>query len=60
MIDFIHSELQFFILCLTTFFTLINPIGIAPLLLMMTERFSKEERGCRIRVRNEMSGFYRI
>ena len=44
MIDFIHSEIQFFILCLTTFFTLINPIGIAPILLVMTERFSKEEQ----------------
>ncbi len=44
MIDFIHSETQFFILCLTTLFTLINPIGIAPILLVMTERFSKEEK----------------
>ena len=44
MIDFIHSETQFFILCLTTLFTLINPIGIAPLLVVMTERFSKDER----------------
>jgi len=44
MIDFIHSEIQFFILCITTFFTLINPIGIAPILLVMTERFSKEEK----------------
>ena len=44
MIDFIHSEIQFFILCLTTFFTLINPVGIAPILLVMTERFSKEEK----------------
>lgn len=44
MIEFIHSELQFFILCLTTFFTLINPIGIAPILLVMTERFSKQEK----------------
>ena len=44
MIDFIHSETQFFILCLTTLFTLINPIGIAPLLVVMTERFSKNER----------------
>ncbi len=44
MIDFIHSEVQFFILCLTTFFTLINPVGIAPILLVMTERFSKEEK----------------
>lgn len=44
MIDFINSEIQFFLLCLTTFFTLINPIGIAPILLVMTERFSKEEK----------------
>ena len=44
MIGFIHSEIQFFILCITTFFTLINPIGIAPILLVMTERFSKEEK----------------
>jgi len=44
MIDFIHSEIQFFILCITTFFTLINPIGIAPILLVMTERFSREEK----------------
>ena len=44
MIDFIQSERQFFILCLTTLFTLINPIGIAPLLMVMTERFSKDER----------------
>ena len=44
MIDFIQSETQFFILCLTTLFTLINPKGIAPLLIVMTERFSKDER----------------
>ncbi len=44
MIDFIQSERQFFILCLTTLFTLINPIGIAPLLVVMTERFSKDEK----------------
>ena len=44
MIDFIQSETQFFIFCLTTLFTLINPIGISPLLLVMTERFSKQEK----------------
>ena len=33
-----------FILCLTTLFTLISLIGIAPLLMVMTERFSKDER----------------
>ena len=41
---FLQTELQFFILCLTTLFTLINPIGIAPILVVMTERFSKSER----------------
>lgn len=44
MIDFIYSEFEFFILCLTTLFTLINPVGIAPILIVMTERFSKKER----------------
>ena len=44
MVDFIQSETQFFIFCLTTLFTLINPIGIAPLLVVMTERFNKNER----------------
>ena len=44
MIEFIHFEFEFFILCLTTLFTLINPIGIAPILIIMTERFSKKER----------------
>ena len=44
MIDFIKSEFQFFILCLTTLFTLINPIGIAPLLMVMTDRFTISNR----------------
>ena len=44
MIEFIQSETQYFIFCLTTLFTLINPIGIAPLLVVMTERFNKNER----------------
>ena len=43
MIDFIQSELQFFALCLTTLFTLTNPIGIAPLLLK-DERFTEKEK----------------
>jgi len=41
---FLQTELQFFILCLTTLFTLINPIGIAPILVIMIERFSRSER----------------
>lgn len=38
----IQTELEFFLICLTTLFTLINPLGIAPVLLIMTERFSSE------------------
>ncbi|MFQ6604754.1 MAG: MarC family protein [Fidelibacterota bacterium] len=44
MLNFIQTELEFFILCLTTFFTLINPLGISPLLIVMTERFSRDQR----------------
>ena len=44
MIEFIQHEIQFFIFCLTTLFTLINPIGIAPILIIMTERFTNQEK----------------
>ena len=44
MISFIQFEIQFFIFCLTTFFTLINPIGIAPILIVMTDRFSRQSK----------------
>ena len=44
MIEFIQHEIQFFIFCLTTLFTLINPIGIAPILTIMTERFPNQEK----------------
>ena len=42
--NFFQHEIQFFIFCLTTLFTLINPIGISPILIIMTERFSKKEK----------------
>ena len=42
--EFLQHEIQFFIFCLTTLFTLINPIGISPILIIMTERFSKKEK----------------
>ncbi len=41
---FLNSELEFFILCLSTLFTLINPLGITPIFIVMTERFSPEQR----------------
>ena len=44
MDEFFQHEIQFFIFCLTTLFTLINPIGISPILIIMTERFSKKEK----------------
>ena len=44
MHEFFQHEIQFFIFCLTTLFTLINPIGISPILIIMTERFSKKEK----------------
>ncbi len=44
MFTFIQSELEFFLLCLTTLFTLINPLGISPILLIMTERFNRNQK----------------
>ena len=44
MHEYFQHEIQFFIFCLTTLFTLINPIGISPILIIMTERFSKKEK----------------
>ena len=44
MHEFFQHEIQFFIFCLTTLFTLINPIGISPILIIMTERFSNKEK----------------
>lgn len=40
----LHIELEFFLLCLSTLFTLINPLGIAPIFIVMTERFTPEQR----------------
>ncbi len=44
MYEFVQHEINFFIFCLTTLFTLINPIGISPILIIMTERFPKPEK----------------
>tara|TARA_B110000444_G_scaffold240378_1_gene255671 strand:- start:701 stop:1336 length:636 start_codon:yes stop_codon:yes gene_type:complete len=38
------NYLDFGLLCLSTLFTLINPIGITPLFLTLTERFSEKEQ----------------
>lgn len=41
---FFNTELQFLLLCLSTMFTLMNPLGIAPIFVVMTERFSESDR----------------
>lgn len=59
MLDLIKFEAQFFVFCLTTLFTLINPLGIAPLLVVMTERFSKKER-IQIAKKGSLTAFYTL
>ena len=59
MLDLIKFEAQFFIFCLTTLFTLINPLGIAPLLVVMTERFSRKER-IQIAKKGSLTAFYTL
>ena len=59
MLDLIKFEAQFFVFCLTTLFTLINPLGIAPLLVVMTERFSNEER-IQIAKKGSLTAFYTL
>ncbi len=44
MPGFIETELQFLILCFTTLFTVVNPLGITPIFIVMTEHFSPEDR----------------
>ena len=44
MSGLIETELQFLILCFTTLFTVVNPLGITPIFIVMTEHFSPEDR----------------
>ena len=39
-----NFDLEFFIRCFSSLFTLINPIGIVPIFVAMTEEYSKKER----------------
>ena len=38
------NNIEYFLLSLSTLFTLINPVGIAPIFLTLTERFSEKEQ----------------
>ena len=38
------EHIEFILLCFSTLFTLVNPIGIAPIYLTLTERFSDDHQ----------------
>ena len=44
MSEYINSEIQFLFFCLSTLFAVINPLGITPIFVAMTEQYNKEVR----------------
>ena len=44
MSEIFQIEVEYFLLCISTLFTLVNPLGIAPIFVIMTERFDHESR----------------
>ena len=44
MSNFLNIELQYLIFCLSTLFAVINPLGITPIFVAMTEKYDKEIR----------------
>tara|TARA_B100000575_G_C23130410_1_gene655655 strand:+ start:314 stop:961 length:648 start_codon:yes stop_codon:yes gene_type:complete len=44
MSNFLNIELQYFIFCLSTLFAVINPLGITPIFVAMTEKYDSETR----------------
>ena len=39
-----NVDIEFFVLCFSSLFALINPIGIVPIFISITENYSKQER----------------
>ena len=44
MQNFLNIELQYLLLCLSTLFALVNPLGITPIFVAMTEKYSHEDQ----------------
>ena len=44
MAEFLNIELQYLIFCLSTLFAVINPLGITPIFVAMTEKYDSETR----------------
>ena len=56
MIDSLNIELQYLLFCLSTLFTVVNPLGITPIFAAMTERFSNADQ-IRIARKGIITGF---
>ena len=52
-----NQYFEFTFLCISTLFNLINPIGIAPIFLTLTERFSVEQQH-KIAKKGVLTGFF--
>ncbi len=44
MSNLLQSEFEFFLLCISTLFPLINPLGVTPIFLSMTDGYNHNER----------------
>ena len=44
MSNFLNIELQYLIFCLSMLFAVINPLGITPIFVAMTEKYDSETR----------------
>ena len=44
MIEIFNTELQYLLFCLSTLFTVVNPLGITPIFAAMTEKFSNDDQ----------------
>jgi len=44
MFDYLNIELQYLLFCMSTLFTVVNPLGITPIFAAMTEKFSNEDQ----------------
>ena len=44
MVEILQIEVEYFLLCISTLITLVNPLGMAPIFVIMTERFDHKSR----------------
>ena len=44
MTDYLNTEIQYLAFCMSTLFTVVNPLGITPIFAAMTESFSNDDQ----------------